>query len=305
MPAQQLPDQRKPTMRILNLVLSDLHFGSDISKEETGSLDYGKIEEAARIAHVAKETIGYANAGESELEVWLIGDIFQNSLHDARDGAVLAEQMARSMHLLGQVFALFAANFKQVRVHCAVGNHGRFTSRHKGRAVHGKYDSAETVVYYALRMACAHLSNVKFTIPKTPFVTGQVFDRKVFATHGDSVISPGNPGKSIQISSLENQTNRLNAHLTDSSEYSIFLCGHVHTASMTYLPNGGAVITNGALVPSDPFAIALGIPETQCGQWLWESVEGDPIRSARLIRVGPEQDSDKSLLELIKPWVDF
>lgn len=297
----------KATKRILNVVLSDLHFGADLDFEETSVLQYGRVEEARRMAAIAKELISYKlqYRDETEIEVLLIGDIVQNQLHDARDGAVLAEQAARSIHILIQFITILASHFKNVRVRCATGNHGRFKSRHSQRATLGKYDSIETVIYTALKYACVPLTNVSFFIPKTPFVTYDLFGKRVFATHGDTVLNPGNPSKSISISSLENQTNRVNAHLTDSNEYSIFVMGHVHIASMTMAPNGAIMITNGPLIPPDPYAVSLGIFETQCGQWLWEAVEGHPVGDVRFLRVNQGHDKDESLDNLITPWEHY
>lgn len=299
----------KTTKRFLNLVLSDLHFGSDISAKETGVLNYGIREEARRLAHIVQQTARHKldHREHTELNVLLIGDIFQNSLHDPRDGAVLAEQIARSIHLLGQAIRYLAINFKKVNVYCTTGNHGRFKSRHPGRAIHGKFDSGETVVYYALKSACANLTNVKFFIPETPYVSFEIFGKRVFATHGDTVLNPGNPGKNIEIGRLENQINKINASLHDRNEYTAFVCGHIHIFSHVNLPNGATVLTNAALVPPDPFAVSMGAFEAQCGQILWESAEDydKVVGDVRFITVGEKQDRDKSLVEIIRPWEGF
>ena len=196
----------------------------------------------------------------------LLGDIIQNQLHDPRDGAPSAEQCGRAIHLLTQAIGQFSASFPSVEVFCNTGNHGRNTGRHHGRAVNQKWDSLETIVYYAIREACKNLKNVKFTIPKTPYVVYEVFGKKIFATHGDSVLNVGYPGKAINTGRLETQVNRFNASLSDKDEYSVLVVGHVHTASITHLSNGAVTITNGALVPVDEYAVSIGLMETTSGQ---------------------------------------
>jgi predicted phosphodiesterase len=195
-----------------------------------------------------------------------------------------------------------SANFKEVEIHCATGNHGRNKARHFDRAVHQKWDSVETLLYMALRSSCSELKNVKFSIPKTPFNKIDVLGHKVFVTHGDTVMKPGMPGKAIQMKNLENQINKINAGLPDTQEYAVFAVGHVHTPSMTFLDNGCVMITNGCMVPVDEFAVSIGVIESHCGQWIWESIKGHPVGDARLIKVGRHHDVDESLDEIIKPW---
>lgn len=292
--------------RELTIVLSDLHIGSDIKAEQTGSLDFGAVEESRRLARIVKEVCGYKPQyrKHTKLNVLLLGDIIQNQLHDQRDGAPLAEQAGRAMHLLNQALAQFSANFPRVDVYCNTGNHGRLTSRHHSRAVNQKWDSIETIIYYSLQQSCSNLSNVKLHIPKTPFIVYEVFGKKIFATHGDTVFNVGYPGKVISTGKLETQVNRFNAALSDKDEYSVLIVGHVHTASITHLSNGAITITNGAMVPVDEYAVSIGLMETVCGQYLFESVKGYPVGDARLIQVTEVDDKDKSLDTIIKPWTN-
>jgi hypothetical protein len=294
---------KKKVSRHVNVVLSDLHIGSDISKEETGGLDFGVVEESRRLARITKEVIDYKPQyrKETELNVFLLGDILQNSLHDPRDGAPLAEQFARSVHLLSQSLSQLAANFPKVTVYCATGNHGRNTGRHHTRAVNQKWDSIETMVYVALQKIMKPLG-VKFIIPKTPYTVCEIFGQKMFLTHGDTVLKPGYPGKSIQTRSLEEQVNRFNANLKDHEEYQVLLVGHVHVGSVTHLANGAVMITNGAMVPSDEFATSIGLMENNCGQMMFETVPGYPVGDVRFIKVSEKDDKNSELDKIIKPY---
>lgn len=292
--------------REINLVLSDLHIGSDIIATQTGHLDFGRKEEARRLAKITQEACDYKlqHRNETKLNVLLLGDIIQNQLHDQRDGAPAAEQCGRAIYLLTQAIAQLAVNYPSVAIYCNSGNHGRNTGRHHGRAVNQKWDSLETIIYFALREACKSLKNVTFHLPKTPFVVYEVFGKKIFATHGDSVLSVGYPGKAINTGKLETQVNRFNASLTDKDEYSVFVVGHVHTASVTHLSNGAVLLTNGAMVPVDEYAVSIGMMESTSGQYLFESTEGFPVGDCRYIRVTKEDDKNKELDKIIKSWED-
>lgn len=294
----------KKVSRAVNLILSDLHFGSDISKLETGTLDFGRVEEARRFARVTKEVLEYKPQyrNDTELNVLLLGDIIQNQLHDPRDGAPMAEQVCRAIHLISQALAHFSQNFPKVNIHFNSGNHGRNGARHHNRAVNQKWDSIETIIYFALKDAFKNQKNMSFHLPLTPYVTYEVFGKKIFATHGDTVLKPGYPGKGINTGSLENQINKINATLNDNDEYSVFIVGHVHTGSTTHLANGAVMITNGALVPSDEFAVSIGLLENSCGQYLFESVPGFPVGDQRFIRVNFKDDQNKELDKIIQKF---
>lgn len=301
------PKTVKRIDRALNLVLSDLHFGADIKAIETGFLDYGPTQEARRLAMVVKQTVEYKPQyrDSTVLNISLLGDIIQHKLHDAQDAAPVSEQVCRAIHLLTQAFAQLAENFPKVVIHCATGNHGRDLNRHKERAASGKWDSLETVVYYSVKNALSAYKNIVFNIPKTPFVMYEVLGHKIFATHGDGVINPGNPGKALNIARLEQQINKINASLKDQEEVKVAIVGHTHCASVSQLSSGAIMVTNGALPPVDPFAVSLGILENNASQTLFESVMDHPVGDIRFIRVGAKEDNDNTLDNIISPWEEL
>lgn len=297
--------KKAPIKRAVNVLLSDLHIGSDIKKEETGKLDFGKIEESRRLARITREIIEYKPQyrNETELNLNILGDIIENKLHDlGDDSAPVAEQAARAIYLLVQCITHCAMHYPKVNVRFQTGNHGRNTGRHHGRAVSQKWDSIETIVYYAIKTALKDAKNVNFELPLTPYVVYEVFGKKIFVTHGDSVLNVGYPGNSIKTGSLEDQINRINASLPDAEEIAVFAVGHVHVGSVTHLGNGAVLITNGPMVPSNAFAVSIGLMEAACGQYLFESVEGYPCGDTRYIKVTEKDDKDATLDKLITPW---
>ena len=297
----------KEIKRAVHLVLSDLHFGADIKAEETGFTNYGKVEESRRFAEIIKQAIEYKSQyrDNTELHVNLLGDIIQHKLHDPQDAAPVSEQVCRAIHLLIQGFALLAESFPKVYIHCATGNHGRDLNRHKQRATSGKWDSIETIIYYAVKSALVKYNNLEFDIPKTPYVIYETLGHKIFSTHGDNVLNVGNPGNSLNIGRLESQLNRINASLKDTEEVKVAIVGHTHCASVSELSSGATVITNGCLVPTDQFAVSIGILENRASQTLFETVKDHPVGDVRFVRVGKKTDADKQLDSFIKPWEKF
>lgn len=298
-----VPKKKAKTGRILNAVLSDLHFHSLLDPREV-PLQYGPHEEARRLASVCQQIAEYKrdHRDETDLKLHLIGDVIQNQLHDARDGAPLAEQMAAAIHLLTQAVAFLSTQFKSVTVHCTPGNHGRNKARHEMRATNQKWDSLEGVIYYAIKTATQHLPGVSVIIDYTPYYLWTAFDKTGFATHGDTVIKPGYPGAAIQVGSVNAQINNWNA---SQKHADLFIVGHVHVGSMTHLPNGAVFMSNGCLIPTDAFSQSIGAFGVACGQQLFESVPGHIVGDHRFMGVDHTTDKDASLERIIKPFLRF
>lgn len=292
--------------REINVLLSDLHFGSDLDPRYV-PLKYGVVEEARRLAHVVKQVCEYKrdHRNETRLRVHLAGDIIQGQLHDKRDGDISSAQQCRAIHLLSQAIGVFACEFKEVIVDCSTGNHDRNTARHTDRATLDKVDSAATVIYYAVKKSAQNLKNVTIDITRKPYITYESFGAKCFGTHGDTVLNPGYPGSVINAKNLEHQINRINASLPNAEEYKLFFVGHVHVGTIIHMNNGAVLITNGALIPTDQYAISIGLFENSCGQWLWESVPGHVVGDSRFITVNEDVDANESLDRVIEPFEDF
>jgi predicted phosphodiesterase len=297
--------KQQKTTRTVNLVLSDLHIGSDLSAKESVT-QFGRVEESRALAAVIKNTCEYKQQyrAETELNVLLLGDIFEAELHDRTSADLLHVQTCRAIYLLIQAVKRLAENFPKVTIYTAVGNHGRDTAVHKQRATALKFNALETTVYFAIKQACAGLKNVKFEQSMHPWTIVKSQGYSFFATHGDTVFNVGNVGNSVNIKSLENQINKINASLKDSHEYRVFVVGHVHQAMVTQISNGTTVIVNGALTPPNGYANSLGIMESQQIQVLWETVPGFPVGDFRFIDVS-DSATKESLDSIITPFSEF
>jgi hypothetical protein len=298
----------KNVNRHLHLLISDTHFGANLYSEE-GNQRYIDVEPSRRLAQVALQAIEYKKQyrKETKLFVNLNGDILNGVIHDPTSSQRMAVQKAMALHLLIQFLGNLSAHFPEIEVNCSSGNHDRYPDKNPERVVAERWDSHATDVYFALKIACqvANLSNVKINVTKAPWITYKSFDANYFGTHGDSIIKISNPGSAINVKSLENQVNKLNASLKDNNEYKVVFLGHVHTGMVLRLSNGVTLVTNPALIPPDPYANSVGIFEAQSGQLLWESVEGHPFGDSRFLVVDEDTDKDASLDKIIKPFVGF
>lgn len=299
------PKRSKQIERTTNLVLSDLHFQSLLDPKEC-PVKYGPSEEARRLAWVVLQAAEYKSQyrDRSKLVVHLLGDIIQNQLHDPRDGAPVAAQCCAAIHLLSQALAYLAAAYPKVEVYCVPGNHGRLTSRHPGRAIHQKWDALETVVYYGIKSALAHVPNVEVKLFQTPFYIWESYGMYGMGTHGDTVVSTGQPSRSIEVRSLETQIHKINAARQEAGDprISLFVGGHVHSLNVHLSSTGEYVVTNGCLVPPDPFSISNGQFGEICAQSIFESVPRFIMGDFRAVIVGRKQDADASLEKIVIPF---
>lgn len=292
------PSKKKTVKRAVNILLSDLHFGADLDPAES-PLAYGRVEERRRMAAITREVMDYKThyRDHTELVVHLAGDIIQGKLHDVVAAAPVAEQVARAIFLLGSFLRHAAENYMRVTVNCTPGNHGRIKDRHSDRAVNQKWDSFENIIYESLRIMFSNVKNISFNIPKTPFYEYELFGMRGFVTHGDTVLNPGYPGKAVNVARLEAQILQL---MAARGHYDLIAVGHVHVPSVISLPST-VLITNGCLLPPDPFAVSIGLHKNAAAQQLWETVPGYMFGDHRMLNVNEKTDKDASLDKVIFP----
>jgi hypothetical protein len=292
----------KHTERKLNLMLSDLHYGSDLDPRQV-NCRFGPTEESRRTAAIVTQVADYKRQyrHETELHIHLIGDIIQGKLHDIQSAANLTEQFDRALHSLIYGIEFLATEFKKVTVDTSVGNHGRDAMRHPDRAMQDKYDSNEFRIYRAMKYRFAKVPNIEFNTPIRGFYVYDQFGMKGFMTHGDTIFNPGYPGKLIQIKSLQEQINKFKLSRREYNDLKLVGCGHVHTA-MNVDIDETTVITNGCMIPNDEYAQSIGIYNTPCRQQLWETVDGHMFGDHRLIKIGINHDEDSSLDRVVPVW---
>lgn len=295
----------KFTERRLNLMLSDLHYGSDLDPRQV-DCRFGPTEESRRTAAIVAQVADYKRQyrGETELHIHLIGDIIEGKLHDVQNAANLTSQMDRALHCLIYGIEFLATEFKKITIDTSVGNHGRDAQRHPDRAMQDKYDSNEFRVYRALKYRFEKVPNIDFRTPIRGFYVYDQFGMKGVMTHGDTIFNPGFPGKLINVSQLHGQINKFKLSRPEYNDLKLVGMGHVHTA-MNVDVDGTTVITNGCMIPNNEYAQSIGIFNTPCRQQLWETVDGHMFGDHRLLKVGLDHDRDASFDKLIPPWKGF
>jgi predicted phosphodiesterase len=299
---------KKIASRTIVAHLSDLHYGANISKAEMGGVnEYNWVIAARRTAFFIDQVVKYKSdhRKDTDLALCLNGDIIAGLIHDQEWFADLgATQFSASLSMLCQAISYLANHFSKVRVYCTTGNHGRSMHKtNKGRAATHKWDSYETWIYVAIKQAMEAHSNVDIHIPEQPYADFEVQGHRIFLTHGDTVINPGNPGKSINMANVLNQVNKLNTSLADRREdrFEVIMVGHVHTPTIQLMDNGCTLLVNGCLSGTDPFAQSIGIFGNNPTQQIFEATKEHAVGDIRMIQV-KEADNNKALDKIIKPF---
>lgn len=300
-PGKPYPFGRKTkTNRAIISVISDLHIGSDVDPAETNQ-SYGRVEEARTVAHLTRTVceykIDYRN--ETELHVFMLGDMIENILHGNYGQDLLHIQTCRAIYILTQMLKHFSTNFKKVHVYCVPGNHDRDTAIHPSRAIAQKYNALGTTVYYAIHNGIRDRKNIVWHQPKTPWLDVTVLGHRIYATHGDTNFSIGNPGSKIDTGKIETKMNRINASLRDRDEYKIFIGAHVHTGLVMQMNNGCYLIVNGGGVTPNAFVNTMDIMESPQSQVMFEMTEKYPVGDARFIEmtgVAKEKELDRIIV---------
>lgn len=294
----------KPCKRATVLDLSDLHYGMIANKKEVHNNEFNWLVASRRTAHVFDQAVKYKQQyrKDSELVVLLNGDVLHGVIHDLYAVEPLTDQFVGALHILSQGISYAACNYPSVRVVCTTGNHGRNPIKHPGRAVSHKWDSFETMLYKTLEI---HLTskhkNVSFNIDKTIFADMKLHGHRFFISHGDTGFNLGNPGKSINIKSIVEQINKINAAEKHNQHYNAFLFGHLHTALYMTIDSGVDLVLNGCLGGVDSFSNSIGIYDNPVVQVLFECTPEHPVGDVRFLKLKCA-DSNSELDKIIQPY---
>jgi hypothetical protein len=303
--ARRRGDSTTRINRSLQNLWTDQHMGASLPGRELPQA-YGIVEERRRFAKVVSNVCEYKRdyRDRTALRVFDAGDNIEGFLaHDLRSGEPLADQFVLRVEYSIQAIQHLAAEFPHVDVHYDTGNHDRNKMRHPGRATYQKWDSFQTMIAHAVRLACRDLPNVTFHIDRRPYTTVDILGHAHFVTHGDTHLNAGNPGKTLKVDKLLSQINSINATRRYGSAFEVFAMGHVHTSVQAQIEDCDIFI-NGPLCPSGGYADGSGY-FSSASQWIWETTEKYAVGDMRRVSVGPDTDADASLDNVIRPVTEW
>lgn len=300
----KIKKENKKINRTIIAHLSDTHYGNIIFKKEMGGTnEYNGTIAARRTALFFKNISEYKlqYRGETNLVIILNGDLCAGVIHDQEHAVdLMTEQFHTVLSIIGQGISYLAQNFNKITVYCNSDNHMRFMHKmSKERARVFKWDSFATMAYISLQREFKKYKNVEFIIPESPYAAFSVFNHRVFATHGDSVFTVGNPSNIVKMGSISSQIDKINnSDLSKNGKFGLFFIAHVHMPVISLLDNGAHVFINGCLSGLDAYGQSIGIFGNQPTQQFVEVTEKH-IGDCRIVSL-KEADSDKTLDKIIE-----
>lgn len=279
--------------RELVLCLGDLHWGFTNDKEEFGEWESSLLHQKRRLGKVVLTTCHYKmdHRKETGLNILGLGDWMEGQLLHGQPAEPLSQQFVDLMITCVKMLHVFSDNFIRVNIYAVAGNHDRNKLTHKDRALTAKWDGYMWMLMHAIKQACSGLKNVKFIIPKTPYIHMKLFNWNYYATHADTHFRLGNPASSINMKEIAAQMNAINSSDRHGGvKYDVFIGGHVHVPAVI-TPTTAVLVINGPLSPPGGFAESLGA-SGRCGQYLFEVTEEAALGDHRLIHLDHKTDKD-------------
>jgi hypothetical protein len=240
------------------LILSDLHIGGDVDKEEVMGLNEYNLEIAKnRLEIVYNKFIKilkrfeYNNHKYKKVNLFLIGDFVEGVIHqELLQGMPIVDQVIETANLVSDIIYKLSQQFEEVEVYGVIGNHGRIDKKVYYK---NKYSNFDYLVYKFIEVKCSNLNNVKCYFPKSSMLIVNKFNKWNFLLrHGD--------GKSqsfagIPIYGIVRQSTKIqqmfNAYKDIYIHYQIL--GHYHSNMQIPYP-AGQVIVCGSLKGIDEFS---------------------------------------------------
>jgi len=220
--------------------LTDTHVGDYVTSDQMVGLNSYDIELfSRRIWGWANQVLSLAEYRRNiceidELTVPMLGDMISGDIHDELARTNVDNCMMQMMYgakVISQALMFLAPHFKEIKVPCVVGNHGRMTRKIPSK---DKYMDWDYMLYQWLAVFCSKQRNIKFEIPKSFAHVISVAGRDVLMMHGDSV-GGGGAGATIQraITSLRAVLQYKTQIITDdgfsvSDKFDDVLLGHFH-----------------------------------------------------------------------------
>jgi predicted phosphodiesterase len=233
------------------LMLSDLHAAEIVSALETDNFGEYNFEifclrmqelfdSIIRITDIQRK----GGAKLDVLNVFSLGDLISGEIHlellRTNEFPLITSAFQVST-VLAQFLAKLSVHFKEIKFYGVNGNHDRLTQE---KVMKGRYDDTARIIYETLPLLTAKYSNIKYTIPKSPFTVVNVYDWKYLLTHGDLKIS------GAVYTGMEKLNKEFQMIYMKRGGFDLLCTGHYHNPASL-----DGVLMNGALVGAGEYSM--------------------------------------------------
>ena len=234
------------------IVLSDLHIGAKVDKEEVGDINtYNYNIAIERINKVINNCVNLSKQSDN-LTIVILGDIFDGIIHNSYLIAEMPVTKAIAQFSEYMIFALtmLSKSYKNINFEIVSGNHDRLTD--DPSIIHKNFDFAH-LFYEIVKQGVSQVNNIKVNYGfKGYHLIDLPNNKKCFAFHGDMNKSY-NPCKESEVLKLMTLCKQVY-----NVEPNLLLSGHIHRYMKTLLPNGGYAITLGSLLGTNQYSYTNG-----------------------------------------------
>lgn len=293
------PLPKKEKKERVNLALiSDIHLGLKIDREEVETNAYDWTVGARRLGKFAEQVASYKVDHRSEcshLRVCLGGDLGQGVIHpDYGTDAITYQCFGITQYLISMI-DYWRHHYDKVIVEFTPDNHMRMPHRGPDRNFSQKFDSFSMLgIALPLQTAFRSADDVVFHVPKSAITTFDILGHKFGLTHGDTHILSGNVSKTVDVKNIANQILKLNAAQADRRSYDAMLIGHVHTPLFMHLNETQTfLVINGTGSGTDGYAASNSFFRTKPHQLVMEVTKNHAIGDLRMVALDDADTEEK------------
>jgi hypothetical protein len=284
-------------------LISDTHFGLNIDPTEVPGNGYNWLVASRRMGKFTEQVATYKiehRKATPRLRLCLGGDLAQGIIHLNDAGTdLITNQVAGTADILVKMIDYLQHYYSEIVVEAVPCNHLRLPHKGPDRAASQKWDSFSTMIYLIVQAAFRSHKNIQFHFQKTPWADFEVLGHRVYLSHGDTVIEPGNVSDNININKLSHAINKLNA--MERKKYEVVMLGHVHTPLYLSL-KGVKLVINGTGSGSDGYAQSIGHGfHSEAVQTLFEVTPDYAVGDYRQIHLD-DADEIVHYNTIISPW---
>lgn len=217
------------------VIFSDWHFGEVVAPAAVDGFNaYGPEIAEERVRRLVESVVRLCRRSGPGvypgIVVALLGDFISGGLHPElakTDGEERIPSMLRCRDILVWAIERLAAEFGQVYVPCAAGNHGRETDKPEFKRY--VYKNFDWLIYQLLKRAFAGRPDVVIDVPEANEVHFRVFGLRFLGLHGDMMGVKGGDGIIGAIGPIMRGEIKVRGQVsTLGRDYDIALMGHWH-----------------------------------------------------------------------------
>ncbi len=241
------------------IMVSDIHYGETISREETAGVNNYDAETAKarlqrlcfKVIDLCENHMGRAGVKYPGLVVCLGGDLIGGNIHEelrVTNDRTPAQAVNELTDILGSMLKTWADHFGRVFVVSVVGNHGRMTL--KPTAKHVVLDNFDWIIACSLERDFRDDPRIKFMTPEETDAFFTIYGMRFLLTHGDRLGTRGGDGIIGAVGPIMRGVVKLaNSERHIGRDFDYLLMGHWH--QLMWLP--GAIV-NGCVKGYDEYA---------------------------------------------------